>query len=294
MTLEQLRYLQAIVRHGSFRAAAEALFKSQSSLSVGIQKLERELGFPLFTRDHYRPILTPEGEAIYQSAKQVLNKSTALQSLATHLASGVEAEVKLAISVILPIEPLIDVLNRVNRAYPKTRMNISVENLNGTMERLHDDEADMILTDVLEPDTGIESVAVTQVALVSVVSGQSRLATLADSLTEQDMEHETLIVVRDTSHHSPRISKGILDGAPQWVVNDFDTKKRIICSGQGWGRMPLHMVRHELASGKLVQLNASGFAPVKVPVFLARNRNRPAGTVAHMLWEALQHVQWNG
>ncbi|MDQ6983845.1 MAG: LysR family transcriptional regulator, partial [Ghiorsea sp.] len=147
MTLEQLKYLQAIVQHGSFRAAADAVFRSQSSLSISIQKLEQELGIKLFARNNYRPELTTEGKAIYKKAQQLLNKSNDLKNLAEHLASGFEAELRLAISGVLPIEPILEVLNTLDDTYPETRMNISIESLSGTMERLLDDDADIALTD---------------------------------------------------------------------------------------------------------------------------------------------------
>ena len=45
-----LRYFLAVVDHGSFNRAASACNVSQPTLSVGIAKLERSLGTPLFVR----------------------------------------------------------------------------------------------------------------------------------------------------------------------------------------------------------------------------------------------------
>ncbi|MDQ6983407.1 MAG: LysR family transcriptional regulator, partial [Ghiorsea sp.] len=289
--LEQLKYLQAIVEHGSFRAAASAVFRSQSSLSISIQKLEQELDIKLFTRNNYRPELTAEGKAIYKKAQHILNKSNDLKNLAEHLASGFEAEIRLAISGILPIEPILDVLNTLDDDYPETRMNISVENLSGTMERLLDDDADIALTDSLDPDVHLETLKLTCVDFVSVVPSQSEWANKADTLTEQDLEHETMIVVRDTSHHSKRVSKGILEGAPQWVVNDFSTKQRIICSGKGWGRMPLHLVADDIQQGRLTLLTSPYFQTFKADIYLVRKKNRPVGKVEDKLWQALQKMK---
>ena len=292
MTLEQLKYLQAIVEHGSFRAAAESLFRSQSSLSISIQKLETELGITLFERKGYRPTLTAEGTAIYQKAKHLLKKSNELKSLADHLASGHEAELRLAISGILPIEPIIQTLNDLDKRYPETRMNLLVESLSGTMERLLDDDADIALTDTLEvaSNTDLESIHLTQIQFTTVVPSASKWAKLVDALTEQDLSAETMIVVRDTSHHSTRVSKGIVEGAPQWVVNDFSTKKQIICSGKGWGRMPYHLVEDDIKQGLLTPIHSSDFQNFYAPVYLVRKKNKPIGTVAQELWVRLQNT----
>ena len=292
MTLEQLKYLQAIVQHGSFRAAAESVFRSQSSLSISIKKLEQELGFDIFTRDNYRPKLTANGSAIYQKTIHLLEKSDELKGLAAHLATGCEAELSLAISAILPIEPIIQVLNGIDKDYPETRMSIMVETLSGTMERLLDDDADIVLTDSLEPNSNLETKLITQVTFVSVVPSASKWKKYANTLTERDLEHETLIVVRDTSYHSTRISKGILEGAPQWVVNDLATKQRILCSGKGWGRMPLHIIADDIQQGKLTVLTSPDFQSFNAPIFLVRKKNRPFGKVGNALWQDLQGITW--
>ncbi len=293
MTLEQLRYLQAIVKTGSFRAAAESVYKSQSSLSTAIQKLEQELQVQLFTRDGYRPQLTEAGKAIYQRARTLLKKDHELHALAQHLASGAEAELRLSISGIVPIEPVIAVLNSIARSYPETRMTLLIENLGGTMERIRDNVADIALTDSYEFTSDYESARITEIPFVSVVPSSSPWAREADSLREQDLESETLIVVRDTSIHSPRLSKGIPEGSPQWVVNDFSTKQRIICSGKGWGRMPLHLVTRDIAEGRLTVLNSPSFQAISAPITLVRKKLRPRGPVEQTLWAALQQTAWN-
>lgn len=48
--LKQLKYFQSVVRLGSFSAAAEENFISQSAISQQVQSLERELGFALLVR----------------------------------------------------------------------------------------------------------------------------------------------------------------------------------------------------------------------------------------------------
>ncbi|MDX8388037.1 MAG: LysR family transcriptional regulator [Ghiorsea sp.] len=292
MTLEQLKYMRAIVEQGSFRAAAEHVYKSQSSLSISIKKLETELGFELFTRDSYRPILTESGTAMYQKALALLKKDREFQSLADHLSSGSEAELKLAISGIVPIEPIIHVLNQVSAIYPETRMTLHLENLGGTMERIFDDDADIAITDSFEPTSDFESNTITQVQFVTVVPTDSVWAKQAATITQQDLEEETLIVVRDTSRHSPRLSKGLFDGAHQWVVNDFATKQRIIRSGKGWGRMPLHLVKKDIEEGHLTELCTADFQSIRAPISIVRKKSRPQGPVEQLLWQSLQSIPW--
>lgn len=59
VTLSQMRYAVAIADTGSFRAAAERSFVSQSGLSMQVQRLEELLGCVLFDRSR-KPVLETE------------------------------------------------------------------------------------------------------------------------------------------------------------------------------------------------------------------------------------------
>ena len=58
MTLQQLRYVIAIVQAGSFNMAARQLFISQPSLSKSMAELEKEMGIALFQRTSRGALLT--------------------------------------------------------------------------------------------------------------------------------------------------------------------------------------------------------------------------------------------
>jgi DNA-binding transcriptional LysR family regulator len=72
MTLQQLIYFLAAVEHGSFSAAAEALYIAQPSLSEQIKRLENELGVTLFVRTNRRLVLTEAGQLFLPSAQRAV------------------------------------------------------------------------------------------------------------------------------------------------------------------------------------------------------------------------------
>jgi DNA-binding transcriptional LysR family regulator len=292
MTLDQLKALSAVVEHGGFRAAAEALYKSQSAISITIKKLEEELAVPLFLRDHYRPELTEEGKALYEKARTILSHVNEFRELAGHFSAGEEPELRLAMSSIVPVEKTLGTLNNITQLAPATKLFLLVETLNGTMERLDDDDADIAITESFEPDNEHDYVALTRVELVTVLSPKSCLAARAGQLTERDFEGSVQILVRDTSRHSEKRTAGVVEGVRHWVVNDFMMKKQIIASGLGWGRMPRHMIEDEIRSGELLVLSGEGLAPIEVVIKAVRKKNRPLGPVATELWQRLQNIEW--
>ncbi|HEX5620454.1 MAG TPA: LysR family transcriptional regulator [Solirubrobacteraceae bacterium] len=72
MTLQQLTYFLAAAEHGSFSAAAEALFMAQPSLSEQVRRLEAELGVALFARGGRGLELTEAGRLFRPHAERTL------------------------------------------------------------------------------------------------------------------------------------------------------------------------------------------------------------------------------
>jgi LysR family transcriptional activator of glutamate synthase operon len=70
--IRQLRCVDAVARHRHFTRAAEELHVAQSALSHQIQRIERELGTPLFERSSRRVIPTDAGKVIAVRARRVL------------------------------------------------------------------------------------------------------------------------------------------------------------------------------------------------------------------------------
>lgn len=79
MTLQQLRYLIEVARSGSFNAAAQKLYVSQSTLSVAIKELEEELGVEVFLRSNRGLTLTNDGNELVGYARQVLEQADLLK-----------------------------------------------------------------------------------------------------------------------------------------------------------------------------------------------------------------------
>lgn len=103
LTLKQLRYVEALARHGHFGRAAEASAISQPALSMQIKDLEAGLGEKLFERSAREVRLTGFGEAFVVRARAILRAVDELGDLAR--ASRDELSGRLRIGVIPTIAP---------------------------------------------------------------------------------------------------------------------------------------------------------------------------------------------
>ncbi len=122
MDLRHLRSLLAIAELGSFAAAAQAVGRTPSAVSLHIQALEQELGTALFDRRHRPPLLTPAGRALVARARQLVDLWDDIRAtiVGGELAGNLElGAVPTALASILP-RALSDFL----AAHPKVHMRV--------------------------------------------------------------------------------------------------------------------------------------------------------------------------
>lgn len=82
MTLNELKFVVAVAQERNFRRAAEKCFVTQPALSLGIKKLEQELGVIIFERSRSEVTPTEIGEQLIQQANVILDQSSRLKEMA--------------------------------------------------------------------------------------------------------------------------------------------------------------------------------------------------------------------
>ncbi len=288
MTLDQLIVLDAIVKQGTFRGAAEYLNKSQSALSHMLKKLESELDISLLSREEYRPKLTPAGEVFYRHTVRILRNIQDLKSVAKSLNAQQEAEILVAVSGIYPLDPLLKIISDLTREFPATHIRLSSENMGGAIEKLLEGTIDVAITSLHDaPLDQLDVLPLSTVIMCPVAHPDFEPARNKKINTITEMQSYAQIVVADSSAKSAKRDRGVLPGGLRWTVSDFSTKKSILLSNMGWGGMPEHLIQAELANGTLVRLNVEGYPPTPVPHYLVRRRDKDVGIVGQALWKAL-------
>ena len=116
-TLKQLRYFEALARHGHFGRAAEACSISQPALSVQIKELEEALGAELFERSARQVRLSSFGEEFALRVRDILRSVDELADLARASQNGLLG--RLRIGIIPTVAPyllpaIIGDLSRLN------------------------------------------------------------------------------------------------------------------------------------------------------------------------------------
>lgn len=78
MTIQQMQYVLEVYRAGSVSQAAKNLFVGQSSVSLSITNLEKELGYPIFTRSKNGVTLTQQGKRVVEHAARICESCRAI------------------------------------------------------------------------------------------------------------------------------------------------------------------------------------------------------------------------
>eukprot|EP01042_Synura_sphagnicola_P016312 gene16312-20653_t len=134
-TLDQLQVLLTVTEAGSFAAAARRLNRATSAITYAIDNLEAQLGLALFERvGTKKPELTDAGRAVLAEARSVSLGVSKLRARVKGVLDGLEAEVSLAVDVMLPTVRLVDALQAFQVAFPTIPLRLHVEALGGVTQ----------------------------------------------------------------------------------------------------------------------------------------------------------------
>lgn len=124
MTLRQIRHFIAVAETGSISAAAQAVFISQSTLTLAIQQLEEEISVSLFSRHAKGMTLTHQGHQFLRQAHLILatveNAKRSLQQGADQVAG----QLIIGVTSLVAGYYLADLLTRFQRAYPNVDIRV--------------------------------------------------------------------------------------------------------------------------------------------------------------------------
>src|SRR6202051_1122516 len=124
VTLRQLRYFDALARHGHFGRAAEACAISQPALSMQIKEMEQALGGVLLERSARQLALTKLGEELLQRVRDILRSVDELGDFAR--ASRDRLAGRLRVGMIPTIAPYLlpTVIGNLARTHPELDIHV--------------------------------------------------------------------------------------------------------------------------------------------------------------------------
>lgn len=144
MDLRQLRSFLAVVDHGSFSAAASALFTVQSNVSSHVARLEEEVGSSLLDRRTRE--LTPAGGIVERRGREIMRQLNAISDDLDGLENRILGDVVIGTTPSIGLRVIPPALARAANELPEVTVSV-VEAHSGTLvQQLLAGDIDLAIT----------------------------------------------------------------------------------------------------------------------------------------------------
>ncbi|GAA5216310.1 hydrogen peroxide-inducible genes activator [Corallincola platygyrae] len=196
ISIRQLSYALAAEKTLHFKKAAELCHVSQSTLSTGLNELEKQLGIQIFERDNKKVLVTPLGQAVLDRARKIILQVDDLQ----HLADSQKHPLSFPISVgVIPtIAPYLlpKLLPALKQAYPDAQLNIVEEQSHVLVDMVQRGEIDTAVLALPYPCEGLLSLEFWQEDFYWVALKGEKHTQQAE-ITTDELNHSNLMLLKD-------------------------------------------------------------------------------------------------
>jgi DNA-binding transcriptional LysR family regulator len=249
LDLDQLRTFVAIAETGSFTRAADAVFKTQSAVSMQMRRLEERIGKPIFARDGRASRLTEEGERLLGYARRIVRLSE--ETVAAFDDTELQGTVRLGTPDDYADRFLPEILARFARSNPRVEVSVTCEPSAVLMELARQGEVDLAIVTACgegnpsvvreEPLLWVTSQAhgIEQEEIVPLALSKAPCAWRAaglDALASVRRKYRILY----TSGNSTAISAAVLAGLAVTVLAESALRPgmRVLSEAEGFPRLP--------------------------------------------------------
>lgn len=167
LDLRDLKTFLHLAESRHFGRSARAMHVSPSTLSRQIQRLEDDLGQPLFVRDNRTVTLTEAGEELRVFAQQTLLQYQQLRHTIDQQGPSLSGELHIFCSVTAAYSHLPPILDRFRAEHPSVEIKLTTGDAADAMEKVVTGEADLAIAG--KPETLPGAVAFSMLENLAVV-----------------------------------------------------------------------------------------------------------------------------
>ena len=143
--LTGLRYFHEVVRHGSFRRAAEATHVAASAINRQITILEAHLNAKLFDRERGPGglRLTEAGKILFNRLSSAMNELVIATDEISELKGVQRGHLRIGVNEVIGSDLLLGVIADMHKRYPNLTFRVVVDNTPDIVKRLQDGDIDI-------------------------------------------------------------------------------------------------------------------------------------------------------
>lgn len=289
---DQLIIFKTVMETGSFSAAARALGKVPSAVSMSIANLEIDLNLQLFERVGREPVPTAHSKVLFEKAQQLLIEMNQWKQLALSLSTGLESELNIVVVSELLHTHWTDYIAALEAEFPSLQINIFTAPQEDAQKMLINGTAQFALMFEREQlESNEQFIELKRQALVAVASKAYPLAKYEQQSFEQILLSRQIVVASRDRNIQPEL----LYSKNYWRTDNHHSACAMILRNLGWGVLPLEMLdENPFLKQQLQILNFSDFTPkFEYFVDLVWNRESVQGTAARFLIDYVKKLRKN-
>ncbi len=247
---------------GTYAKAADRLGYTQSTVTVHIKQLERDLGLPLFERIGRRMVLTQKGAEALAQAAEIIAAADRLAALGTE-ETALQGTLRVDLAETLLCYALDEVIAAFRERAPGVALRLRDRTCAQVSENLRDGSCDLGLTyafDWQPEDFSIEEVGQIRTTLVAAPG-----VSLPDFQSAGQLVGLPFIILEQTMN-----ARGVTltETMELWSSQAI---KRLVSMGMGFSVFPRFAVADELARGTFVEI-PDPFGERTFPVYLGHRK----------------------
>lgn len=284
---DDIRVFLAVLDRGSFSAAARALDRVPSAVSMAVGMMEAELDLILFDRSGREAKPTADALSLEPKARQAASQLRLFETHALSLHQGLEARLTLVVAPELLSLHWSRALAKLAREYPALAVDVLSTPQDGALAMLHGEKADLAV--LFERPHVDEREAFTEIGLeilVGVIASEHDRLAGGMPLESDDLFTMRQIVVggRD-GVTDPRL----VHSHDVWYTDSHLAALNMIQERLGWAYLPQSLVQAHIDNGTLAKIALADFTnQIRLWVDGVWLRHRPLGLGARRLVELLR------
>jgi LysR family transcriptional regulator, transcriptional activator of the cysJI operon len=247
----------------NFTEAAEQLYCSQPAVSMQIQSLERDLGFPLFDRIGKKLYLTKQGEHFKPYAEQIINLYHSSKEHIKQLDNLAFGTLSFGSSNFVGVNLLPAILSDFNKKFPGIKINMNITSSSQLISMLETNKVEFLILSDRIPIDAVRFHAKTfyQDELMLIVNSQHRLAK-RKSCTLEELVNEMWILKPNKSatrnYLESEFKKYGFSSLTYMEISNSEAIKQSVIHGLGISIVSSLAIKQEIKSGLLVALPIEG------------------------------------
>ena len=257
MNIETLRIFCDVVQNQSFSRGAAVNKVSQSAATQSVHRIEQQFDVQLVDRSKRPFVLTPEGQACYESFRELLEIFDSVQTKLSSLRNEIIGSVRVAAIYSIGLHDMSRCMQDFMRKYPQAKVQLEYLHPSKVYDAVLNSEVDLGIVSYPSPSQDINVIPLRSEDMVLVCPPTHKLAK-EKAITAEHLQGQDFIAFNRELIIRKEIDRYLRQrGVSINVMMEFDnieTIKQAIEIGSGISILPSPTVRQEVERGALSEV----------------------------------------